>query len=81
MFNTSGKEREAYMGGLGILWEGLDNPLEAMLYYLILISLWVAIYTLPITKAFLETSDKFITKFSVFSYMVLQFRLKTVSKP
>ena len=34
--------------------------------------------------ALLEISDKFITKFNVFSYMILQFRLKTVweiSKP
>ena len=30
--------------------------------------------------ALLEISDKFITKFNVFSYMVLQFRLKTVFK-
>ena len=30
--------------------------------------------------ALLEISDKFITKFNVFSYMVLQFRLKTVWK-
>ena len=30
--------------------------------------------------ALLEISDKFITKFNVFSYMSLQFRLKTVSK-
>ena len=30
--------------------------------------------------ALLEVSDKFITKFNVFSYMVLQFRLKTVWK-
>ena len=28
--------------------------------------------------AFLEISDKFITKFNVFSYMILQFRIKTV---
>ena len=28
--------------------------------------------------AMLEISDKFITKFNVFSYMILQFRLKTV---
>ena len=28
--------------------------------------------------ASLEISDKFITKFDVFNYMVLQFRLKTV---
>ena len=27
-----------------------------------------------------EISDKFITKFNVFSYMILQFRLKTVWK-
>ena len=34
--------------------------------------------------ALLEISDKFVTKFNVFSYMILQFRLKTVweiSKP
>ena len=31
-------------------------------------------------RALLEISDKFITKFNVFSYMVLQFRLKTVWK-
>ena len=34
--------------------------------------------------ALLEISDKFITKFNVFSYMILQFRLKTdykISKP
>ena len=30
--------------------------------------------------ALLEISDKFITKFNVFIYMVLQFRLKTVWK-
>ena len=30
--------------------------------------------------ALLEISDKFITKFNVFSYIILQFRLKTVSK-
>ena len=30
--------------------------------------------------ALLEISDKFVTKFNVFSYMVLQFRLKTVWK-
>ena len=30
--------------------------------------------------ALLEFSDKFITKFNVFSYMILQFRLKTVWK-
>ena len=30
--------------------------------------------------ALLEISDKFITKFNVFSYMVLQFRLKTIWK-
>ena len=30
--------------------------------------------------ALLEISDKFITKFNVFSYMILQFRLKTVWK-
>ena len=30
--------------------------------------------------ALLEISDKFITKFNVFGYMILQFRLKTVSK-
>ena len=32
----------------------------------------------------LEISDKFITKFNVFSYMILQFRFKTawkISKP
>ena len=28
---------------------GLDNYLETMLYYLILISLWVAIYTFQTT--------------------------------
>ena len=28
----------------------------------------------------LEISDKFITKFNVFSYMILQFRLKKVWK-
>ena len=32
------------------------------------------------SEALLEISDKFITKFSGFSYMVLQFRLKTVQK-
>ena len=30
--------------------------------------------------ALLEISDKFITKFNVFSYMILQFRLTTVWK-
>ena len=30
--------------------------------------------------ALLEISDKFVTKFNVFSYMILQFRLKTVWK-
>ena len=30
--------------------------------------------------ALLEISDKFITKFNVFSYMILQFRLKAVWK-
>ena len=30
--------------------------------------------------ALLEISDKFITKFTVFSYLILQFRLKTVWK-
>ena len=30
--------------------------------------------------ALLEISDKFITKFNVFSYKILQFRLKTVWK-
>ena len=30
--------------------------------------------------ALLEISDKFITKFNVFSYMILQFRFKTVWK-
>ena len=30
--------------------------------------------------ALLEISDKFITKFNVFGYMILQFRLKTVWK-
>ena len=30
--------------------------------------------------ALLEIGDKFITKFNVFSYMILQFRLKTVWK-
>ena len=30
--------------------------------------------------ALLEISDKFITKFNVFSYRILQFRLKTVRK-
>ena len=30
--------------------------------------------------ALLEISDKFITKFNVLSYMILQFRLKAVSK-
>ena len=30
--------------------------------------------------ALLEISDKFITKFNVFGYMILQYRLKTVSK-
>ena len=30
--------------------------------------------------ALLEISDKFITKLNVFSYMILQFRLKTVWK-
>ena len=30
--------------------------------------------------ALLEICDKFITKFNVFSYMILQFRLKTVWK-
>ena len=30
--------------------------------------------------ALLEISDKFITKFNIFSYMILQFRLKTVWK-
>ena len=30
--------------------------------------------------ALLEISDKLITKLYVFSYMILQFRLKTVSK-
>ena len=30
--------------------------------------------------ALLEINDKFITKFNVFSYMILQFRLKTVWK-
>ena len=30
--------------------------------------------------ALLEVSDKFITKFNVFSYIILQFRLKTVWK-
>ena len=35
-------------------------------------------------RAFLEISDKFIANFNVFSYMILQFRLKTawkISKP
>ena len=36
-------------GGSWHFMGGLDNPLETMLYYLILISLWVAIYTIPIT--------------------------------
>ena len=31
-------------------------------------------------RAFLEISDKYITKFNVFSYMNLQFRRKTVWK-
>ena len=77
-FNISRKGKEPYM-------EGLDNLLETMLYYLTLISLWVATYIFPITfGASLEISDTFITKFNVFSYMVLQFRFKTVweiSKP
>ena len=30
--------------------------------------------------ALLETSDKFITKFNVFSYMILKFRLKQFGK-
>ena len=30
--------------------------------------------------ALLAISDKFITKFNVFSYMILQFKLKTVWK-
>ena len=30
--------------------------------------------------ALLEISDKFITKFNIFSYMILQFRLKTIWK-
>ena len=30
--------------------------------------------------ALLEISDKFVTKFNVFSYMILHFRLKTVWK-
>ena len=30
--------------------------------------------------ALLESSDKFVTKFNFFSYMILQFRLKTVWK-
>ena len=30
--------------------------------------------------ALLEINDKFITKFNVFSYVILQFRLKTVWK-
>ena len=29
-------------------------------------------------EALLEISDKFITEFNVFSYMILQFRFKTV---
>ena len=31
-------------------------------------------------EALLEISDKFITEFNVFSYMILQFRFKTVWK-
>ena len=31
-------------------------------------------------RALLDFSEKFITKFNVFSYMILQFRLKTVWK-
>ena len=31
-------------------------------------------------RALLEISDKYIIKFNVFSYMILQFRRKTVSK-
>ena len=31
-------------------------------------------------EALLEISDKFITEFNVFSYMILQFRVKTVWK-
>ena len=30
--------------------------------------------------ALLEINDKFITKFNVFSYMILQFRIKAVWK-
>ena len=31
-------------------------------------------------RALLEISDKFMRRFNVFSYMILQFRLKTVRK-
>ena len=41
-YSILSKGVESYMGGV-------DNPLETMLYYLTLISLWVAIYTFPIT--------------------------------
>ena len=37
------------MGDLAF-YGGLDNHLETMLYYLIFISQWVAIYTCPITS-------------------------------
>ena len=57
IFNISGKDGEPYMGDLpfyggggeGGRGRGLDNHLENMLYYLSLISLWLAIYTFPIT--------------------------------
>ena len=42
IFNISGKGGEHYMGGL-------DNRLETMLSHPTAISLWVAIYTFPIT--------------------------------
>ena len=46
---------------------GLDNPLETMLYYLTLISLWVAIYTFlkRYRRPYLGLYDKVQTLFPI----------------
>ena len=49
IFKILGKGGEPYIGGNWHFIGGLDNSLENMLCYLSFISLWVAIYTFPIT--------------------------------
>ena len=64
--------------------EGLDNTLGTMLYCLILISLWVPIYTFPILerheRPYIGLYDKLQNIFPV-NDKIFQSKLKLIATP